>query len=101
MRNYVKIEKKSLLYNYYAYIDTEDFLADSIFIQEKLRVFFGKTGRKQDSQYVVVLCKGAPSGARFQQVQVLNPPGSGKDIAESKGVHREVESEGSWMWGTN
>ncbi|MCI6887645.1 MAG: hypothetical protein MR868_10405, partial [Lachnospiraceae bacterium] len=36
----------------------------------------------------------APSGARFQQVQVLNPPGSGKDIAESKGVHREVKSEG-------
>ena len=57
MRNYVKIEKKSLLYNYYAYIDTEDFLADSIFIQEKLRVFFGKTGRKKSSQYVVVLCK--------------------------------------------
>ena len=57
MRNYVKIEKKSLLYNYYAYIDTEDFFADSIFIQEKLRVFFGKTGRKQGSQYVVVLCK--------------------------------------------
>ncbi len=42
----------------------------------------------------------APSGARFQQVQVLNPPGSGKDIAEGKGVHREVESEGSRMWGT-
>ena len=30
----------------------------------------------------------APSGARFQQVQFLNPPGSGKDIAESKGVYR-------------
>ena len=28
-----------------------------------------------------------------------NPPGSGKDIAEGKGVHREVESEGSRMWG--
>ena len=28
---------------------------------------------------------------------VPNPPGSGKDIAESKGVHREMESEGSWM----
>ena len=49
MRNYVKIEKKSLLYNYYAYIDTEDFLADSIFIQEKLRVFFGKN-RKEAGQ---------------------------------------------------
>lgn len=44
--------------------------------------------------------KSAPGGARFQQVQVLNSPGSGKDIAESKGIHREVESEGSWMWGT-
>ena len=44
---------------------------------------------------------GAPSGARFQRVQVPNPPGSGKDIVEGKGVHREVESEGSWMWGTH
>jgi len=34
-------------------------------------------------------------------VKVPNPPGSGKDIAEGKGVHREVESEGSRMWGTN
>ena len=41
----------------------------------------------------------APSGARFQRVKVPNPPGSGKDIAEGKGVHREVESEGSRMWG--
>ena len=27
----------------------------------------------------------------------IKPPGSGKDIAEGKGVHCEVESEGSWM----
>ena len=40
----------------------------------------------------------APGGARFYRVQVPNPPGSGKDIAEGKGVHREVESEGSRMW---
>ena len=43
---------------------------------------------------------GAPGGARFLRVQVPNPPGSGKDIAEGKGVHCEVESEGSQMWGT-
>ena len=43
---------------------------------------------------------GAPGGAGFLRVQVPNPPGSGKDIAEGKGVHREVESEGSRMWGT-
>ena len=42
----------------------------------------------------------APGGARFLRVQVPNPPGSGKDVAEGKGVHREVESEGSRMWGT-
>ena len=41
----------------------------------------------------------APGGARFQRVKVSNPPGSGKDIAEGKGVHREVESEGSRIWG--
>ena len=40
---------------------------------------------------------GAPGGRTFQRVQVPNPPGSGKDIAEGKGVHREVESEGSRM----
>ena len=43
---------------------------------------------------------GVPGGARFLRVQVPNPPGSGKDVAEGKGVHREVESEGSRMWGT-
>ena len=36
---------------------------------------------------------GAPGGARFLRVQVPSLPGSGKDIAEGKGVHREVESE--------
>ena len=44
-----------------------------------------------------VFFRRAPGGARFSRVQVPNPPGSGKDVAEGKGVHREVESEGSWM----
>ena len=55
-------------------------------------------GELRVSETLFYLC--APGGARFQRVQVPNPPGSGKDIAEGKGVHREVESEGSWMWGT-
>ena len=29
--------------------------------------------------------------------KVPNPPGRGEDIAEGKGVHRQVKSEGSWM----
>ena len=39
----------------------------------------------------------APGGTRFLRVKVPNPPGGGKDIAEGKGVHRKVESEGIRM----
>lgn len=49
-------------------------------------------------QYVFYYC--APGGARFSRVQVPNPPGSGKDIAEGKGVAGDCKSEGSRMWGT-
>ncbi len=42
---------------------------------------------------------GASLGARFQTVKARNLPGSEKDIAEVKGVHREIESEGRWMLG--
>lgn len=38
----------------------------------------------------------APSGRMFQRVKVPNPPDSGKDIAKSKGVPGNWESEGSW-----
>ena len=49
-------------------------------------------------RFLLLSC--APGGARFSRVQVPNPPGSGKDIAEGKSVHREVESEGSRIWET-
>ena len=41
-------------------------------------------------------CLCAPSGRMFQRVKVPNPPDSGKDIAKSKGVPGNWESEGSW-----
>ena len=43
-----------------------------------------------------VILVGAPSGRMFQRVKVPNPPDSGKDIAKSKGVLGNWESEGSW-----
>ena len=57
-----------------------------------------KGGMLRRAAFFVVVCLAVyvSNGLKFS-----NPPGSGKDIAESKGVHREVESEGSWMWGTN
>ena len=66
-------------------------------VSAKLRIMNLKKVLDKMPQYLF-LC--APGGARFLRVQVPNPPGSGKDIAEGKGVHREVESEGSRMWGT-
>ncbi len=39
----------------------------------------------------------APGERTFLRVKVPNPPGSGKETAEGKGVHREMESEGSRM----
>ena len=33
-----------------------------------------------------------------QPVQVRNPPSSGKDTAEGKGVHRKVKSEEAGCW---
>ena len=57
MRNYVKIEKKSMLFNYYAYVDTEEFLADDIFMKENMKVCREKVGKQEDSEYVVVICK--------------------------------------------
>ena len=56
--------------------------------------------RQDNPKGLFCLFYGVPGGARFLRVQVPNPPGSGKDVAEGKGVHREVESEGSRMWGT-
>lgn len=48
----------------------------------------------------VLLATSVPCGARFYRVQVPNPPGSGKDIAEGKGVAGDCKSEGSRVWGT-
>jgi len=38
-------------------IDTPEYLADSLFIQEQVRVDFGKEYRKEDSAYVMIFCK--------------------------------------------
>ena len=34
------LEKFSLLYDYYAYFDTKEYLADSLFIKHKVRVHY-------------------------------------------------------------
>lgn len=58
MKNYYKSKKNSLIFNYYAYIDTQEFRADELFVQERVRVEFGETGRPtEDCPYRVVMCR--------------------------------------------
>lgn len=56
-KNYWKIISFSLLYDYFAYIDTKDYLADQLFIRHKVRVWFGKQFEKKGSPFILVLCK--------------------------------------------
>ena len=41
--------------------------------------------------------RGVHGSVCFSRVKVTNPPGSGEDLDEGRGVHREVGSEGSCM----
>lgn len=56
--NYLQFKTSRLSrYNAFAYIDTNEFLADQIFINRKLPVkFLSHFGRK-DSKYIIVFCK--------------------------------------------
>lgn len=38
--HFVQLESHSLLFRHYAFVDTKDYLADQLFIQEKVRVYF-------------------------------------------------------------
>lgn len=44
--NFVKIKKFSLLYYHYAYLDTKDYLADQLFVNNKVKVRFGREYEK-------------------------------------------------------
>lgn len=46
MKNYLKIEKLSLLYDYLCYVDTDEYLADSIFEQYGAKVEFLEEAEK-------------------------------------------------------
>ena len=66
IKNYFKIRKQSLLYDYYAFVDTADYLADSLFIQKQVRVRFGKEMKHPKEDYMVIFCKVLKSdSARF------------------------------------
>ena len=51
------IEKFSFRYQYFALIDTPDYLADQLFIKHKVRVWFGEEFCRDDMPYRVIICR--------------------------------------------
>ena len=57
MRNCLKLAKWSLFFRYYVFVDVKEYLADNLFIYEKVRVWFQKEYWKEDTCYKIIFCK--------------------------------------------
>ena len=53
---YLKIKKLSLRYDYFLFFDTSEYLADQLFIRQKVRVWFDEEYAKKDSRFLAILC---------------------------------------------
>lgn len=56
-KNYVKLEKLSLMYDYYCFVDVKKYLADKLFVEHKVRVWFQKECTKPGMNYLIMFCK--------------------------------------------
>ena len=53
-KNYWRLRRFSLFYKYYAFVDTEEYLGDQLFIQQKVEVSFGKEFGKKGNDYLII-----------------------------------------------
>lgn len=51
------LRRFSLLYEHFAFLDTADYLADSLFIKHEVTVAFGDEYISEDTPYRVIFCK--------------------------------------------
>ena len=56
-KNYYTLEKFSLRYDYYCFVDTEKYLADALFIRHGVRVNFQQEYQKAGTNYLIIFCK--------------------------------------------
>ena len=57
MKNYFALNRFSLLYDHYAFIDVPAYYADQLFIRHQVTVRFGNEYQHPDQPYVVIFCK--------------------------------------------
>lgn len=55
-KNYILVQKH-LFRSEYIFADTEEYLADQLFKNEKIRVNFGKEYGHKEEKYLLVFCK--------------------------------------------
>ena len=53
---YLPLEKPSLRYSYYMYLDVKPYLADQLFARHKVRVWFDGEYVKDGFPYTMILC---------------------------------------------
>lgn len=56
-RNYIELDKMSLLYQHYCYVDTNEHLADGIFVRHQIVVRFDSEYVKKGEKYQFIFCK--------------------------------------------
>lgn len=56
-KNYFALQKFSLLYDHYAFVDAPEYLADQLFIRHQVTVHFGHEFTHPDHPYVIIFCK--------------------------------------------
>ena len=54
---YLKIRKPSLRYDYFLFFDTPEYLADQLFIKQKVRVWFNQEYAKEGSPFLAIFCR--------------------------------------------
>ena len=51
-----RLDKFSLLNAHYAFVDTEEYLADQLFVQHRVRVNFGSEYSSSEHKYRIIMC---------------------------------------------
>ena len=57
MKNCIRLKNHNPFTNTYAYLDTEEYLADQLFINKKLRVKFLRDYSHENDPYIIVMVK--------------------------------------------
>lgn len=57
IKNYLTLERFSLWHLYFSYIDSADYMADSLFIKHQVRVKFMQKYTHPDSAYRMIFCR--------------------------------------------